>query len=420
MKKTIIARTFFVISMLLVPMSAFGHSHFYRAAQYREEPRRDKNNLTSIDVSVMGGRTSHGRNADKDKVDALNIYGLHEMRKLGEGMTGLNPLNALDNILLTLRDKAANGNFGKLLFTGKVKFVGAEIAWTQNFCNGFFSQIIIPVNRLAVSDVAFTDQSPTTGIPNVTDADWLQFLSNFTNIMTRYNLSASDVSQTSIGDIETYIGWTFNNESSDVLDFLDTTIKVGALYPSAKQHDTAQAFSVATGYEHVGIATSFDIALGLYEWFTWGAHVGGLFFLKNTQEFRMKTFADQNGFIKLARGAAERDLGNIFDTGTYIKADHIAGGFSLMLGYTYRSQEDSTLTPTDTVRFTSTIVNSDEMLKKWNMHNLHVIAEYDFAKEGHSWNPKISLSYDQPLAGKRIFNTAMIGGNAGLNITWNF
>lgn len=420
MKKTFISRTFFVIALLLAPSSALGYRHFYRAGPYQSEPRVDRNCLTSLDVSVLGGSATKGKNGSKTKVDTLNIYGLHDMGKVAQGVTGLNPANALDTILINLNATPSNGDFGKLLFTGKFKHIGVNFTLTQNWCNGFFGQLVVPVNKMEMTDVAYTDQSPATGAPNINDVTWQNFLRNFDSILSRYGMTQGNTSKTSVGDVEFYLGWNYNNESSDILDFFDTTIKIGVTAPSGKKADRDQAFSIASGYEHAGIPVSLDMALGLYEWVTWGAHVGGTFFFKTTKEHRMKTHADQNGFIKLEKGCAERDLGNLWDIGTYFKADHVAGGFSLMVGYSYQSQEDTTLTPTDTTRFSASVASSDEMLKKWRMHVIHASAEYDLAQEDCEYNPKVCFFYNHPVSGKRIFNTNTFGGSAGINFTWKW
>lgn len=426
MKKTFVSRAFFVITLLLVPYSALGSIRPYWAKRCISEPRYDRNCLTSFDVALMGGATKKGRNGSKHKTDTLNIYGLHEMRKLGEGVQNLDPLNIDDNILITLRNKNANGNFGKLRFTGKFKYIGAEFSMTQNLCNGFFIQSIFPLNRVEITNISYVDESPSTGVPASTDADWKQFLARFDNILARHNLTKNNTKETSFGDAMYLAGWTYNNDSVEYLDFLDVTIKAGVSIPTARQVNTTKAFSLTSGNNgHVGIPVSFDMALGMYEWFTWGMHVGGQFFLKCDGNFRMKTYTGQNGFIKLAQGPAREDLGNIWNIGSYLKADHIAGGFSLAVGYNYSAQETTTLSPYnttsgDTQIFTSSIVNTDDMLKKWRMHAISIMADYDFAEEGKSWNPKIGVFYNQPVAGKRIFNTKTFGGNAGLNITWNF
>jgi len=420
MKKRFISRTFFVIALLLAPSSALGYRHFYRAGPYHSEPRADKNCLTSVDVSVLGGSATKGKNGSKTKVDTLNIYGLHNMHKLGDGVPGLNVANIDDAILINLAALPNNGDFGKLLFTGKFKHIGVNVTFTQNWCDGFFTQAVLPLNKMEVSDIAFTDQSPTTGISNINTAEWVQFKARFNDILTRHTTTKADTSKTSFGDMELHLGWTYNNETSNVLDFFDTTIKVGLTLPTGKKANRSEAFSIGSGYEHVGIPVSFDMALGLYEWVTWGSHVGGTFFLKKTAEHRMQTQADQNGFIKLGKGDAKRDLGNVWDVGTYFKADHVAGGLSLMVGYSFQSQEDTTLEPTDINKFPSAAANSDEMLKKWRMHVIHTAAEYDLSEESCDWNPKVCFFYNHPVSGKRIFNTNTFGGSAGVNFTWKW
>jgi hypothetical protein len=421
-KTTFFSRAFFVVTLLMVPATALGDRHFYRAGPYQAEPRYDRNCLSSIDISVMGGTTKKGRNSEKNKTDLLNIYGLHNMHRLGEGVPNLDPANVVEHDTLSnLQELGNNNDFGKLKFSGKFKYVGANIGLTQNFCNGFFAQLNLPILHLEISDVTYTDQSPSTGLPNANSAEWIQFLARFDDILADFDLSAGNTKETGVGDITVLGGWTYNNDTLDLLDFFDVTIKTGLSVPTARQRKINEAFSVAAGYNgHVGVPLSFDMALGLYDWFTWGTHVGGQFFLKHDVCARMKTHADQNGFIKLAQGAAREDLGNLWDVGTYLKADHIAGGFSLMVGYTYASQEDTTLTPVDTDIFTASIVNNDETLKKWRRHDIHVKAEYDFAQEEKSWNPILSVEANVPVGGKRIFNTWTIGGNLGLNITWKF
>ena len=422
MMKGFISRTFFVISLLTVPLSAFGYNRLaYQAGPAIFEPRYDRNCLSTVEVSVMGGSTTTGRNGNKDKTDVLNIYGLHNIHRLAEGVPGLDPLNLDDAILINLIGQPNNGDFGKLKFTGKFKYIGADITLTQNFCRGFFAQMSIPVQRLEVTDIAFVDQSPTTGLPNINSAEWTQFLARFDSILERYELSKADWKDTGAGDLTILGGWTYNNDSSDTLDFMDVTIKAGLSIPTGRKRNIEKVFSLPAGHNgHVGIPVSFDMALGMLEWFTFGAHVGGQFFLKHDGVFRMKTHADQNGFMKLYYDAAREDLGNLWDIATFLKADHIAGGLSLTVGYSYTAQEDTTLAPVDTTVFTASIVNDDDMLKKWHMHTVSVCADYDFAQENKKFNPKVGIFYNHPVAGKRIFNTNTIGGNAGVNIVWNF
>lgn len=421
MKKSFVSRTFFILSLLTVPLSAFGNRFAYRAGPYRSEPRIDRNGMTSLDVSVMAGMTTTGRNGDNDSTDVLNIYGNQNLSRAFQGVPKPLGLTAAQSLIV---DDMNNNNlvnkgatFGKLLYTGKFKYIGADITLTRNLCCGFFAQVSVPVNHLEVTDVAYTDQT-TAGDK---DGNWQAFLANYASLLAAYDLVQGNVKDTTAGDVVVSGGWTYNNETSDTLDFFDVTIKAGLSIPTARERDLTQAFSIPAGYNgHVGIPVSFDMALGMFEWATWGVHVGGQFFLKKDGVFRMKTNTTQNGFIKLAQGAAREDLGIVWDAGTFLKADHIVGGFSLMVGYNYAAQEDTTLAPVNISTFASATVNDDETLKKWRMHTVSVMAEYDFAKEGKKWNPKVGIFYNHPVAGKRIFNTNTVGGNAGLNIVCAF
>ncbi len=427
MKHTRASRAFFALTLLLVPLTALGDQHFYRSGPYYSEPRFSLDRMTGIDVMVMGGSTSNGRDASGNKVGTLGIYGNHNMHKLGEGVPNLDPVNfPTDGILLNLTQQASNGNFGQLQFAGKFSYVGGEVSLTQNLWYGFFSQLVVPWGQRKVSDIAFTDLSPNTGLPNINSVEWIQFLATFDAMLATYNLSKGAISETSLGDVESYVGWAYNCDSCEFVDFFDTTIRVGGSFYTSKPQNINNVFSVPQGYDgHNAFIGTFDMAFGAFEWFTAGFHVGGKVFNTRDVIMGLKTSANQNGFIKLAQGRVTRKLGNIWDIGTFVKADHVFSGFSLIFGYTYQAQEATTLTSkplsTDTAAiFSDSVINGDGALQKWNMHELFVSADYDFAKEGRWFNPHLTFFYSVPVAGKRIFNTQMFGGVAGANITWNF
>ena len=69
------------------------------------------------------------------------------------------------------------------------------------------------------------------------------------------------------------------------------------------------------------------------------------------------------------------------------------------------------------------IINNDTRLNSWYMHALHILAEYDFGAhhffKKRKWQPKISIFYDYPFAGKRIFVNSMLGGAIGCTLQWN-
>lgn len=428
---------------LLLPAASFGaQSFFYRTGPYDHEPRFERSWLSTAKINVMGGGTKKGWQADNaigangstlvstdtghqgSSTNVLNIYGWQNFQFLGANIVTNPAASIYDANLAVLDQLPTNGTFGYVQYSGKFSYVEADIYLAQNFTHGFFADLNIPIIKTDIDNVAFTDMSPATGFPNVNDANW-QFLLNPTNLaatLAEYNLTASDYSKAGVGDIVLNLGWTMNKEDlADSVDFLDMTIKVGVNIPSGFKQNTEQAFSIAAGYnKHVGIPVVFDAALGFFEWFTLGAHVQGTFFANKTQLTRMKTSLAQNGWIKLGVGEAKQDMGNLFEAGALVKADHFWKGLSLAFGYLYAHQGKTTLTPENTNLFPVAIVNTDEMLQSWHSHGISVRVEYDFAKEGKRFNPNIGVYYAQPVAGKRVFKTMTGGGYLGVNVAWDF
>ncbi len=424
MKHTRASRVFFALALLLVPLIARADQHFYRSGPYYSEPRFNLEKMTGLDFMVQGGSTHHGRNASHDKVNALNIYGNYNMQLLGKGVSGLNPANIYDaNLIALFADLPGNGTFGQLSFAGKFRYIGGEVTWTQNLWHGFFTQSVLPWGQRKIYNISYTDLSPSTGFPNSGTAEWKQFLTNFDAILENFDLSKGDYSQWSTGDIESYIGWAYNCDSCKHIDFFDTTIRLGGSFFTSQYADIDYVYSLAQGYDgHSGFIGTFDMAFGAWEWFTAGFHAGGKVFDTIERSLRVKTNINQSGFIKLQEALVDRKLGSIWDIGVFLKADHFAKGFSFLVGYTFQQQEATTLTPDDAnyPTLSSTVVNSDEALQKWNMHQIQINADYDFAKEGRWFNPHLAFFYSVPVAGKRIFNTQMFGGVFGANMTWNF
>lgn len=424
MKKMIYyALILIVLGMLqTIHISAIDRAHFYRATPFFDEPRLAKDWLTSIDVSFGGGSTKKARNAEKEKTKLLNIFGLHNMHKLGSNVPNKDLTDSQDIIPTLLSREVGRDNFGKLKFTGKFNIREILFLFSQNFTRGFFGQVYIPIRKLKINKITFEDQSPTdTACPNINTPIWQAFLNNFDAILQKHDISLKGVNRTGVGDISLLIGWTHSYHETELLDFVDTTIRVGILTPSGRQKDPDKAFDLPHGYDgHVGIPINIAFSSGVYNWVTIGGYFGSLIFFNKKKDIRMKTDSEQNGFIKLAKGEATIKKGTIWDVGTYIKADHVIRGLSFLLGYSFVSKDDDTLTPTNTAIFDPTAANSDEMLKKWKMHTVHFMAEYDFAKEHAQWGPRIGIFYNRQVSGKRTFNTNIIGGYAGLEIAWNF
>jgi len=417
------------VALLLAPMTVFAKqantkSH-HRPSQTAHETRYERNCLGTFEVEMMYGRASKAFDGSKDKVSVLRLYGRQLLTQLAQsaGNGGTSDLDAaLQDLATSVAIDADRRLDIGVHYDGKYTLFETNVSYTQNFCNGFFGTINLPIKRLKISDISrthVTSDAASAGI--TTEIETVLDELTDANLITNYNLSIAEVSSSGIGDLLVAAGWTCNHDDVENLDFLDTTIQLGVSIPTAKKRDQDKAFELALGYEgHTGITASFDLGIGFYEWMTLGAHVGGVFFLDKTRNLRLQRITDENGWLKLHKGDAKVDMGNIWHAGGHLKADHIFKGFSLMLGYNYVHKGNDNVTPENLTFFPSAAANADSMLGGWTQHAVTVTLEYDMAEEGRRWNPYFSVFYSRPLKGKYIFISDVGGGTAGVNVAMDF
>jgi hypothetical protein len=345
------------------------------------------------------------------------------MHLLGSNVPGKNPQSQEDIALIELaRTVGRDCSFGYLEYSGKFKTVEIQLLFTQNFRHGLFTQIGLPIRYMALTNTCFNDLTPRIcPCPNTNTDTWQTFLALFDKILERYNLRASNFKKTTLGDLSWQIGWGCNYQDMRVLDYVDLDVKLGIIFPTGKKQNANSVFDIPSGYNgHLGCGCSFDIAIGAYNWLTFGGYGGAIAFTDKTHEIHMKTDIRQNGFIKLAMGCVTVDKGTIWYSGAFGKLDHIAAGFSLLGGYTFCTQQKDRLNPENTNFFDPTAANCDSTLQGWDMHTLHLIADYDFAREGHRFSPRISVLANITLGGEHIFKTNMVGGSFGFDVSYEF
>ncbi len=418
----------------LIPALSLGYdnAHFYRATNLFFEPRIERDYLTTLDFFIETGSTKKAWDRNHDSVCLLDVYGVHDMHELAIGVPGKDLSNPLDMIITQLSLLPSRcttsadacktvSQFATYSISGKFGIIEGIISIVQNIKRGFFFHLHFPIRRLKTNNICFCDISPTDGAcPDVNTPIWQAFKNNFDAILSRYDLRRDAICKTSIGDITVLLGWTHSFKEPAVLDFVDTTFKVGALIPSGEQRCENQIFSLPFGYDgHIAAAISADFAFGAFDWFSLGGHFDTLVFGNKTKCIRLKTGQYQSGMIKLAKGEAKREKGTIWQVGAYLKADHFARGLSLLFGYSFVSKGRDEVTPCDTEKFSPSVASSDEMLLGWKMHTINLWLEYDFSRENSVVGPRISLFYNRPLGGKRVYTTDTFGANFGVDFAWD-
>ncbi len=413
-----------LLSLMFCTWSLFGWDipHFYRATFFLGEPRFERSGLTTFNARVGAGSTDTGRDGCSRKVPLLDIFGPNVGFKLGENVPGKNLTNPQDLALQMVELEPARNGFGQFSFDGRFKIVECDLQFFQNFNNGFFLEVYLPIRKLQISDISCCDTSSDCApCPNKNSPIWQSFLNQFNGILDRYCLCFEGVDRTGVGDTSVILGWTVNHEETEHLDFIDCTLQAGVLFPTGARSNPDIIFDLPLGYDgHYGFPLNVSLAFGAYEWLTFGGHAMALPFKKNTREVRMKTSTPQNGFVKLAKGCAEVDRGTIWQMGLYTKADHFVRCLSVLLGYSFSTERETRLCPENCAIFDPGVVNSDEMLRGWKMHTIHVIGELDFLREQSHFGPRIGVFGNFIVGGKRIFNTNIGGAMVGLDLVWNY
>jgi hypothetical protein len=414
MKKLLIIIGFFSAAQ------ALDNAHFYRGNFFWGEPRFEREWLSTLDVFVGHGSESVGRDCHGKKTCLLNIYGPQNVAQLGAGLAlDSSPEDTkLRNVLAI----PGRGPFGLVQFGGKFKITEGVIDIKQNFTHGIFTQLNLPIRSLKITNIGIEDLSPTdNAFPDSTTPAWTQLILSLNDVLEHHGLSAGPVRTTGVGDFSWLVGWTHNHQNTELLDYVDVTVKTGVLFPTGKARNENAVFSLPTGYnKHWGIPFIFDASVGMWEWFTFGLNSGVLAFFPNTKNIRMKTSFEQNGFIKLGQGCARVYPGNIWHFGMYVKGDHFNERVSFLLGYSYNKKSQDHIYALDEQLFSNAIINTDSMLFDWIMYTIHALLELDFADEKRTWHPRISFYINAPVAGVRIFNTLEGGADFGLDVSWNF
>jgi len=441
------AVSLFLIITKASTLFCIDNHHFYKAPYLNATKSwNNKDWLAIFDAHYAHGSTHRSRNNNGNRANTFDLYGNHNILYLTTNVprpAGISAmLEGYIDALETTRTafEAANPTdkqcFGQVGFCSECKVDEFVFTYRQNLISNFFAELTIPIRRIKTGPMTIVDKTPvgSSNNPDYTQQDttWTNVRDNLDDILKAYGFDgyACSSKTTNFGDITFLVGWQRRlSYKTDFFEYIDFGIKGGILFPTGAPRKYQKPFSLETGYNnHWGFPVRTDAVFGLSKDIYVGTYLGFVPFSSKTHsDFPVKTNENQNGFIKLYRTKIHEKKGTLFDTGIYLTLDHFLKGFSMLVGYSYNHQAGDTLAipkGCECEYTNNVIMNSDCRLKKWRMHVLHALAEYDFGAHDYfknrSWQPRVSLFYDYPFSGKRIFVTAMLGGAIGCNVSWNF
>lgn len=391
--------------------------HRYHAPIFLAQPRIERDWLFSFDLQSGGGHTRHARNSFRQIVPLFDLFGTSNIQSLGRSVdpNSTDPNNRLLRDLATLPTRVSFGHFS---INGLFDYTETTLSAIQNLTHGFFVRAFLPIRNFEIRDMQFVDVSPDDTIfPNRNTPEWQAVTQNFDRILDSYQLDRGNIHEFGAGDLTLGCGWTHNYQETKHLDFIDITLQGGILLPTGKKKNPDKIFSLPLGYNgHVGFPFGLELSIGAYDWLTLGCAVQGIAFIPRTGFIRLHTSLDDQGMIALFKDRASMHRGSIWQTGFFITADHFSRGFSLTGGYSFSCERPTRVYPEDFMRFDRRALRDMGQLRGFVMHNLHINAEYDFTQQNWRLGPRVGLSWNKQLRGRRTFNTGYTAGTFGLEI----
>jgi hypothetical protein len=360
---TIIHMTLFPLLCTAAPSA--DNIFFYRASYFPGTTRFHSSLLSTVEIMAGGGSTTHARNDDGKKITLRTHHGDHDCESIFS---------------------IAEAFFG---FTQNIiQYNGDMFGLMQDSPRGIFLYVLLPLRSLKLHSIYHVNSASSQDSIPLT-------------------------CQQGMGDASFYIGWTINYEETQELDFIDATVKVGVLAPTA----LSQACQFSLGNDgHIGIPITFDGALGMYDWLTIGCHASAVPFLDKKRNLYT---CDSSDNIVLNQAQVHR--GPQWLAAVYLEADHFFRGFSLILGYSYAKKEDdcarfcgkqrplSCAAPTGTCFVTT-----------WSMHTINLSLDYDFARPFATTGLRLGAFCNVNVGGKNILTTPVGGGTLGIDASWSF
>lgn len=340
---------FIVLAFLSFHLSGFDTPQFYKARHFPGEPRFEKAGLISFDTSLTGGKTSHAYNQCGKKICLLDDLPYKLQSRLG--------------IIPDWQHQRLQGEFSFFEWSSNIYI---------NIKKGFFLQSYLPFRHLSLDAYSPGYHPMASPLQN--------------------HILPNEIHHSGLADLSMLSGWSINYQDTEFLDFIDFEVKTGVIWPTSKSAHPALFFDIPLGYNgHFGFPFSSTFATGVFEWLSAGMYGQAIVFSDRTQNHITKKRSP------------------LLSAACYAKADHVIGGLSLLIGYSYDNQLK---------RNTETVII--DAYKHWTMHTLQTILEYDFNTDSCPIGGRLLLKYEAILGGKNIFHTALFGGIIGLDYSYNF
>ncbi len=352
-----------VLLSILFPLAAYDEILQYRPPLFFGEPHIARDGLLAVACNLDHGSTSHSYNGAGDRVPLYRLW------------------------------EPCDRAHSTAPWVGKFSLTEIVLTGYQEFIKGLFVSWYMPARFLHIRHA-------------------------------RDLLSASSQELTTsargLGDIAWSLGWAYNYEACEVLDFIDVTIQSGVALPTSRVSCAQSTFAVPLGYQgHTGFFGIADSSLGIFDWLTIGAHIQAIGF-SDTYEcvpYCSDVTLACRPDAQHARPQYLVDRHPAAVVGLYTKADHLILGLSLLVGYSYMHQGARSVAGGGARLLPQTAA---AYFESWSMHTIHTSIDYDWATYDTIYAPRVSITYNTVVAGTRIIPLPLFQGSIDFTFVLSF
>ncbi|KKQ33072.1 MAG: hypothetical protein US49_C0003G0100 [candidate division TM6 bacterium GW2011_GWF2_37_49] len=445
---------YFVILSTFYGLSAVDLPVFYRAPYFQNTfGKNEAKYTTQFSVRYMHGETRNSWNDHNDKKSLFSSYGYTNLATMGLNIE--NP-NAQIQQFWVAEDAPFNpdkytqsGKDGLIDFKGKFDLDEVDFTIQQDIFWGFFAQVYVPVRDIKFKNISYNNLGEATIGQTGHQVNVDTFMKDTLNpILESMGLKdyQKPYSDSGVSEILASIGWhKYARVISPIIKSLSGTVQAGVLLPTDGKMPDNISFAMPIGYGQYWAANlRANAFVGIFDWLGLGAQIGTTIFFSERRTRRMKTDLNQSGWILLEKAFCTYNPGQEWDFGAHVQVGPFFG-LSFMAGYSYSRQEKAELTvrdhnflktysqnllnqdpwdphyPSNTfpmVASKNEIVNTDNRLRPWDTHTLHLVAKYEF--ESEKFCPSIQFEYNYPFYSDYGWPTDVWGGSANLMLKFKF
>jgi hypothetical protein len=288
---------------------------------------------------------------------------------------------------------------------------------TKNFPKGFFFETQLFIKQLRLKNLRLIPLNSKNEPFESTDAlasedpTFAQYLDDFESLYFLPSIEHKDTETTMLTQNYTFFnsfifaGYTNTWNHFSHIDFIDFTCKVGMALDFVNRKESYPILQLPLNTNN-GFCAEISTAIGVLNWINIGTNFSTKVYTGTEQNIGLNTNSVDNDFLKPYQSQATVKPGPFFYSSIYVEADHIEGGLSMLLGYSFAQQQKTKIETTKNSERPPYLNNEQSRYQGWSLGTFLFEVEYDFATEKCKNVPSIKFSLYQPLHGRRVFKSA--------------